>query len=996
MRPLLILCVALTFSAQGAAQSIPADFLLNQAQRQLDSSQYAAALESARQAERVLSAHDPPTAGQLAAMHCLVGICLLKNDSLDAAKPYFERVQTYSAPLPVVDHAHVHYFKALYHQTAGQGGQNAAFEEYRQAIAGYERQAGQNGRPHSNLAAAWCNTGVIHTNWGQQQEAIGCQERALAIWTGIYGTRHPSTARAHHNMALALHYQGNNLLAQRHILMALDMRLELLGRRHRETAAAFLQHGLVLDGLGQVERARVSFQEALLLARVTGWRAVEIYAYTNLGMTYSRYGEPKEARRYFQRALEEEKSFFGDSTDEVAHTYFNLATTYQDDANFDSALLLCRKAIEFSSSEYYGYPVFLNGLGLAFEGLGALDSAENYYLKAREYWLDPQNPAYALASMTGFNLANVRRRQGRFAEAIDWNREAQQFIGYRDAGDFGSVGALPNLCDLLSQEAQLFMLAADTPEAMVTASSAFQQAHAAYDYALGGSGQAEREALVRGHHALLEANIRLNLRLYEISGNPEYREAAFALSERSKAFLLLETMRKTGARDPGCMPADSMRLENDWQNELARLDIRYADNSANGMLDTDPRQVEIGLLRVRIEHNLSGLASRYPGCFPQPDLRSSDVREIQQRMLEPDQTMLEYFVGDSAIVIFVLKKDFFDVFSFKKDFPLENWTDSLLKSGIRDYGQKRDARTRWVMHEVYVRYASALYDRLLRPVEHLLTSRLLIVPDGVLGYLPFEALLTARPAGQEGWSTLSFFVEKCSVGYCYSATLLGEMRTERGAPSPSGTLLAIAPFDSDGPAASGRAICGDPLPSSGPEADSAAAIWQGRRLPGGDAKPFWAIAPGYRILHLSTHSQADDRAGDYAWLGFTDPGGNCVRIYARDLYLMTLNPDLVVLSACETGIGRLRRGEGIISLARACTRAGAKSIVTTLWRVSDSSTKVILTDFHRLIRAGKPKDLALQQAKINYLNAQRGSGDGVHPYFWAGLIGIGDPRPLRR
>jgi CHAT domain-containing protein len=118
-------------------------------------------------------------------------------------------------------------------------------------------------------------------------------------------------------------------------------------------------------------------------------------------------------------------------------------------------------------------------------------------------------------------------------------------------------------------------------------------------------------------------------------------------------------------------------------------------------------------------------------------------------------------------------------------------------------------------------------------------------------------------------------------------------------------------------------------------------------------------------------------------------------LYVRDLYNLELNADLVVLSACETGLGRLRRGEGIISLARAFAYAGARAIVTTLWSVDDEKAKDLMLDFHGHLKRGEPVDAALRRAKLDYLQRRPGPAE-AHPFFWAGFAPIGDMRPLAR
>ena len=147
---------------------------------------------------------------------------------------------------------------------------------------------------------------------------------------------------------------------------------------------------------------------------------------------------------------------------------------------------------------------------------------------------------------------------------------------------------------------------------------------------------------------------------------------------------------------------------------------------------------------------------------------------------------------------------------------------------------------------------------------------------------------------------------------------------------------------------------------------------------------------------LSTHGKADDRLGDFAFIGFgARKLGFFEKLYARELYDFSLNADMVVLSACETGLGVLERGEGIISMSRAFAYAGAKSIFTTLWQVDDKNTKDLIVSFYQKMEEGENKSVALQKAKLDYLDCQEGKGERMHPFFWAGFVGIGDMNPIK-
>ena len=304
-----------------------------------------------------------------------------------------------------------------------------------------------------------------------------------------------------------------------------------------------------------------------------------------------------------------------------------------------------------------------------------------------------------------------------------------------------------------------------------------------------------------------------------------------------------------------------------------------------------------------------------------------------------------------------------------------------------------------------------LYEKLVAPVRGELSNELIIVPDGVLGYVPFEALLSKSPGRMGVFTSYPYLLNDYRISYCYSATLLKEMREKQHRSKPKKSVLATAPFFR------GNAQALHPrsefwainevkrdslqaLDASGEEVAFVSRLWNGTSIFGSFASldTFRQLAGHYRILHLSTHGKADDRAGDFAYLAFGVPGkaDGFEKLYARDLYNLELNADLVVLSACETGIGKLRIGEGIIGLTRGFAFAGAKSLVTSLWKVNDAETRDLLEGFHTHLKNGLPKDRALQQAKIDFMAQHRKNGGAYwHPFYWAGFIAMGDMSVIR-
>lgn len=187
------------------------------------------------------------------------------------------------------------------------------------------------------------------------------------------------------------------------------------------------------------------------------------------------------------------------------------------------------------------------------------------------------------------------------------------------------------------------------------------------------------------------------------------------------------------------------------------------------------------------------------------------------------------------------------------------------------------------------------------------------------------------------------------------------------------------------------------LPYSKEEVKNAAREFNGDTYLASEAtkEAFLREAPQYRILHLATHAFIDDQNPLYSGLVFSgNPGDTAYQyLHAYELYNTRLNAELAVLSACNTGAGKLRKGEGIMSLSRAFKYAGCPSVVMSLWRASDLTAKDIMASFFQNLKAGAAKDEALRQAKLDFLRRQ--PNDALtHPFYWAPFVLIGDGAPV--
>lgn len=267
-----------------------------------------------------------------------------------------------------------------------------------------------------------------------------------------------------------------------------------------------------------------------------------------------------------------------------------------------------------------------------------------------------------------------------------------------------------------------------------------------------------------------------------------------------------------------------------------------------------------------------------------------------------------------------------------------------------------------------------LFSSLAAPLAPL--RRLVIAGDGVLHLLPFEAL--EDEAGR-------LLLERYVVSYAPSASVAGALHARHSARDPAGERL-LAYAEPPSPALG-------PLPLAGREVEEIAALFPPgaadvRR--GSEATESWlkrARLAAYGTLHFATHGTYDDRAPGRSALVLAPGQGEDGRLQVREIAALTLRARLVSLSACDTGLGEVVTGEGVVGVARAFLNAGADAVAMTLWRIPDASTAELMRRFYRHLRAGRPAAEALRDAKLE-LRAGRAARHA--PFHWAGVVLSGD------
>lgn len=369
------------------------------------------------------------------------------------------------------------------------------------------------------------------------------------------------------------------------------------------------------------------------------------------------------------------------------------------------------------------------------------------------------------------------------------------------------------------------------------------------------------------------------------------------------------------------------------------------------------------------------------------------LQDIQQE-LDPAVAVVNYFLGENQTYRFTL---WHDSMTLDQLGTSASWSGLIqgLQHNILVAHQPTIATSQRLPSVDPASLGHMLHQSLIGDLEDRLPKNVIIIPDGPLWHLPFDVL---RPTPDPE----DFWIYHRGHSLAYSASWWWENQHKKSGTTSHG-ILALAPQFPEVPSSNGflatRGSLG-PLYQNRAEAQMLADLYGARIYLNEQARleTFREEAPNYRVIHLSTHGLASDEDGRFSLLAFAAPDDSLVlardtfpqveALFAAELYNLVLNAELVVLSACETNVGKPLKGEGVQSLSQGFFHAGSKALVATMWQVDDNWTKELMAHFYQALDGGYPKDEALRMAKLKLLD------EGLDPYYWSGVVLMGQTDPI--
>lgn len=494
--------------------------------------------------------------------------------------------------------------------------------------------------------------------------------------------------------------------------------------------------------------------------------------------------------------------------------------------------------------------------------------------------------------------------------------------------------------------------------------------------------------------------------LFKDTKEEEYLETAFYFAEKSKSSVLVSVLQEEKAKSIVGIPDSLLNKE----NELKREVTFYKEQIYEESLEITPNNKKLDTWRnyllsyTRKQNELIALLeNNYPEYYALKYKQNTPTIKDVQEVIDENTTIIEYTLTDSVLYVFNIQKNESSLFEVKTDSlflaSVYDFLNSFKKFSYLNQGKSTFLNFEKMSHD--------LYKSLLAPYHsNELTEHLIIIPDDVLSYIPFETLVTKISDDQlRSYDKLNYLLKKHAISYSYSSSLLYESSSESKRKFYN-KLLAIAPeYDSVNTenllisqrnARSNSRDNLQDLPYAIDEAKAISSLTRGKSYLKKNAteKNFINTSGKYDILHLAMHTIIDDNNPLYSKLVFYDKDYKTEEglLTTSEIFGLKLKAKMTVLSSCSSGDGEFKRGEGVLSLARGFFYAGCPSLIMTLWQVDDESGLILMKYYYKYLMRGYSKSSALQKAKLEYIESV--PNEKRHPFYWSTYICIGNTSPI--
>lgn len=889
------------------------------------------------------------------------------------------------------------------------------FNECLLVIEEVSRRAVEAGND-SLYATTLNDLGVINEELGNYQTAMSFLERARVLREKTLGKVHLAYAESLNNIAYlkeSLGQYDEALLLQ---LEAMKIRKQLLGDMSSEYTSSLNNLAVLNMHLGNLSQSLLYHQEARAIREeiFEPDNPILSYTYNNTALLYEKMEKFEEALPLYFKDLEITEKNLGKEHPQYAISLNNLGSLYVKMGNYKEALKTYLQARNLTrkihGDEHPDYAVSLGNLASVYKETAAYDKALIALKESKvimEKAFGRSHPRF-LKSINDLAAIYMDLKQYNDAwQALYQAMNTAANVEVANTFDHSWMDELLNIAYPSNQHLQLMVESLGTAYDLISIDPAFTDRKNSQVIIT----DLANALLVKARNDL--SNEKDKLRILALSHDwlnrtlatltPGIDNAkAFNAADLNKSVLLFEASKSEIAYQMGELPDSLVRRDRTLHNSRSQLQVELLSNITP---EEEKKLIaELNGVNREIEELIRFIESNYPKYYKNKYAESNPHVEEIQGALAANTALLEYVITDSVVHIFSVDREQVNWHQFAVNEEDLRERIKVFHRSLSDYNSKS--------HQEYIAQAHWFYKNLVQPaISHGDINELVIVTDGELGHLPFEAFLVEPvvEAADLDFKELHYLIKDYNISYSYSASIWKEA-IEATDPVNNGEILGVAAdyeLELDSamvtvrmPTDQWRRDGLTALPAAQKEVATLQSKYAGYFAFEEEAseRKIKALISDYSILHFATHGILDSERPVLSSLAFTEDNDSTESNFwqAHEISKSRLNADLVVLSACETGFGKFETGNGVASLARAFSYAGAQALVVSLWQVHDVATSRLMDHFYDQLNQGKRKDEALRYAKLAFLESAQGVY--AHPSFWSPFIMMGktDAVEIRR
>lgn len=864
--------------------------------------------------------------------------------------------------------------------------------------------------------------------------ALNQYQKSLAILNSLFGDEDIKVANSYTNIGNVYADMGNYEKSLELQIKALDILIKLKGLDNIDLASLYNNIGLTYKDFGDLHKALEYNNQGLTLRlkHLAENHPAISSSYNNLGNIYFGLKRYDESIQMHQKALKIRKLKTGEENPLVAASYNNIGNAFFRKEDYDSAMTMYQKSLSIKEKVLIpDHP----DIAVSYINIGSVYSVKNDFANSLKYHnlalslrkrvLGEKHP---LTAGDYLNIAEVYLKKKDFDSSLYYCQKSicSLVSDFEDTSENNN----PELRGILSPRKLLdaLSLKADVYHAISqkTDLASLQKSFDTYNLAIelvdkirtGYSAEESRLLLSEGIGPVYEKAIDVCFDLFNTTRLLEFKERAFYFIEKSKAAVLQFALSESKAKSFSDLSPEKLEKEKKLKSALAfyetsLLKEQNKKTSIDSIKISDYKQ-ELFSLNYEYEALIKDLERTNPKYFKLKYYSNTKSVSDIQSSLDKITALVEFFIGDSTIYIALITIDEFELFRLSKPVNFELMIEELVTSIIKSDNKK------------YISSANKLTDLLITPLYPEIQNRykLIIIPHDVLFKIPFEALFTKSENETKDFTGLNYLVKDFDITYHYSATLYVTSLKEKNEitnkrittknfvgfapvfPKNNQIGLTISNINSSLLATDDNTLRSvfvdgktfDELKFSKWEVNSIIDLFFKNKPNEINTAYFYSDASEenfksnireYKIVHIASHSFMNEEQPALSGVIFAQPtdsgfAGDGI-LYTSETYNLNLNAELVVLSSCESGVGKLFRGEGMIALTRGFLYSGASNIIFSLWKIPDKHTSELMVEFYKQMISGKTYSESLRSAKLKMIGNQL----TARPRSWSGFLLIG-------